>query len=51
MDISTIGLDLAKNGFQIHAIDAIGKVVVRKMLRRSQMLHFFDKLPPCLVGA
>ena len=51
MDISTIGLDLAKNVFQIHAIDATGEVVVRKMLRRSQMLPFFEKLPPCLVGA
>ena len=51
MDISTIGLDLAKNVFQIHAIDATGEVVVRKMLRRAQMLPFFEKLPPCLVGA
>ena len=51
MDISTIGLDLAKNVFQIHAIDATGEVVVRRTLRRAQMLPFFEKLPPCLVGA
>lgn len=51
MEISTIGLDLAKNVFQIHAINATGEVVVRKMLRRAQMLPFFEKLPPCLVGA
>jgi transposase len=51
MEISTIGLDLAKNVFQIHAIDATGEVVVRKTLRRAQMLPFFAKLPPCLVGA
>jgi len=51
MEISTIGLDLAKNVFQIHGISATGEVVVRKTLRRSQMLPFFEKLPPCLVGA
>ncbi len=51
MEISTTGLDLAKNVFQVHAIDASGNVVVRKTLRRSQMLPFFEKLPPCLVGA
>jgi transposase len=50
MEISTIGLDLAKNVFQIHGIDAAGEVVVRKTLRRAQMLPFFEKLPPCLVG-
>jgi transposase len=50
MDISTIGLDLAKNVFQVHGISATGEVVVRKALRRAQMLPFFEKLPPCLVG-
>ena len=50
MDISTIGLDLAKSVFEIHAVDATGQVVVRKALRRSQMLPFFVKLSPCLVG-
>jgi len=50
MEISTIGLDLAKSVFQIHAIDGSGRSVVRKALRRSQVLPFFGKLPPCLVG-
>jgi transposase len=50
MEISTIGLDLAKSVFQVHGVDAHGKAVVRKALRRSQMLPFFEKLPPCLVG-
>ena len=51
MEISTIGLDLAKNVFQVHGISASGEVVIRKALRRSQMLPFFEKLPPCLIGA
>jgi transposase len=50
MQITTIGLDLAKNVFRVHGVDATGQVVVRKSLRRSQMLPFFAKLPPCLVG-
>lgn len=50
MEITTIGLDLAKNVFQIHAIDANGMPVIRKAIRRSQMLAFFRELPPCLVG-
>lgn len=50
MQITTIGLDIAKNVFQIHGIDAKEKVVVRKQLRRSQVLAFFAALPPCLVG-
>jgi transposase len=50
MQITTIGFDLAKSVFQIHGIDATGQVVVGKLLRRSQMLPFFAKLPSCLVG-
>src|SRR3974377_434554 len=50
MQITTIGLDLAKNVFQVHGIDAAEKVVVRKQLRRRQMLEFFKALPPCLIG-
>lgn len=50
MEISTIGLDLAKSIFQVHCVDAAGKVVVCRALRRSQVLPFFTKLPPCLVG-
>jgi transposase len=50
MQITTIGLDIAKNVFQVHGIDASEKVVVRKQLRRSQVLAFFKALPPCLIG-
>jgi transposase len=50
MQITTIGLDIAKNVFQVHGIDATEKVVVRKQLRRGQVMKFFAALPPCLVG-
>ena len=49
-DPTIIGLDLAKSVFQLHGIDAAGHVVVRRQLRRSQVLAFFGKLEPCLVG-
>ena len=49
-EIVTIGIDLAKNIFQIHGVDAAGAVVVRRKLRRSQMLAFFATLEPCLIG-
>jgi transposase len=48
--MSTIGLDLAKNVFQVHGIDNTGKVIVRRSLRRRQMMPFFGKLEPCLIG-
>jgi transposase len=50
MQITTIGLDIAKNVFQVHGIDASENVVVRKQLRRSQVLAFFKALSPCLIG-
>ena len=50
MQVTTLGLDIAKNVFQAHGIDAAEKVVVRKQLRRRQVLEFFKALPPCLVG-
>src|SRR5262245_17431472 len=50
MQVSTIGLDLAKNVFQVHGVDELGNVVVRKQLRRGQVLGFFAELPRCLVG-
>ena len=50
MQVTTIGLDIAKNVFQVHGIDASEKVVVRKQLRRSQVLELFKALPPCLIG-
>src|SRR4030095_11299248 len=48
--ITTIGLDLAKKVFQVHGVDAEGKVVVARKLRRKEVLAFFAKLAPCLVG-
>jgi len=50
MQVTTIGLDLAKNVFQVHGVDVNGLVVIRKALRRAQLLLFFKELPPCLVG-
>ena len=49
-DVVTVGVDLAKNVFQVHAIGADGKVLVRRQLRRGEVLKFFSSLPPCLVG-
>jgi len=48
--ITTIGLDLAKNVFQVHGVDANGNVLVRRQLRRSELYKFFADLAPCLVG-
>jgi len=48
--ITTIGLDLTKNVFQVHGADAEGAPVLRRKLRRGEVLVFFEKLPPCLVG-
>lgn len=50
MKITTIGIDLAKNVFQVHGVDERGKVVLKKQLRRDQMATFFVNLPPCLIG-
>ena len=50
MHITTIGLDIAKNVFQVHGIDEAEKVVISKQLRRGQVLKFFASLRPCLVG-
>jgi len=50
MQITTIGLDLAKHWFQVHGVDAGGKVVVKRRLRRSEVVAFFKALGPCLVG-
>src|SRR5471032_3363153 len=50
MKIATIGLDLAKTLFQVHGVDSQGHIVVRKQLRRADVLPFFAKLEPCVVG-
>jgi transposase len=49
-NVTTIGLDIAKNVFQVHGVDADGAVVVRQRLTRGRMLKFFAKLPWCLIG-
>jgi transposase len=48
--ITTIGLDIAKSVFQVHGIDANGQAVIRRQLKRRQVLPFFEKLAPCLLG-
>jgi transposase len=50
MQITTIGFDIAKNVFQVHGIDGAEKVVIRKQVRRGQVMKFFEALPPCLIG-
>jgi transposase len=49
-EVTTIGLDLAKHVFQVHGVDAKGATVLRKRLRRGQVLAFFGRIRPCLVG-
>ena len=50
MQITTLGLDLANSWFQVHGVDADGKVVIRRKLKRSDVISFFKSLEPCLVG-
>jgi transposase len=50
MQITTIGIDLAKTVFQLHAVDAAGVTVIRKRLRRAEVLSFLAGLEPCLIG-
>ena len=49
-EVITIGVDLAKSVFQVHGVDAEGAVLIRRQLRRRQVLPFFEKQPPCLIG-
>ena len=49
-EVVTVGLDIAKSVFQVHGVDAVGEVVVRRQIRRAQLLQYFAKLPSCLVG-
>ncbi len=48
--VTVVGLDLAKRIFQVHCLDAAGKVVVNRSLKRGEVAEFFRKLAPCLVG-
>ena len=50
MKITTVGIDLAKNVFQVHGVDEHGKAVLRKQIKRDQMASFFVNLPTCLIG-
>ena len=50
MQVSIVGLDIARQVFQLHGVDANGNVLLRKRLKRSQVLGFFANLPRCLVG-
>jgi transposase len=50
MKVTTAGIDLAKNVFQVHGVDEHGKTVLKKQLKRDQMAAFFANLPPCLIG-
>jgi transposase len=48
--VTTVGLDIAKHVFQVHAVDAAGRVRAAKAVKRKDVLAFFAALPPCLVG-
>lgn len=50
MKITTVGIDLAKNVIQVHGVDERGKAALKKPLKRAQVLPYFAKLPPCLIG-
>ncbi len=50
MEITTIGLDIAKHVFQVHGVDKSGQAVLRRKLQRTDVLRFFEALAPCLVG-
>src|SRR6185312_7792252 len=50
MPTAAIGLDISKHVFQIHGVDEAGKVAIQKRLRRSELLDFFKRLDPCLIG-
>ena len=50
MKITTVGIDLAKNVIQVHGVDKRGKTVLKKSLKRMQVLPFFANLPVCLIG-
>src|ERR1700741_2211986 len=49
-EVSTIGLDIAKSGFQVHGVDVAGSVVIRRRISRAKVLEYFGELPRCLVG-
>jgi len=50
MNITTVGIDLAKNVFQVHGVDARGKTVLRKAVKRAELMKLFANMPSCLIG-
>jgi transposase len=50
MDVRTLGIDLAKDIFQLHGVDARGKIVISKKVRRNKLFQEVAKLPKCLIG-
>lgn len=50
MNIKRVGIDLAKDVFQVHGVDSQEKVILRKQFRRVQLLAYFEKIAPCLIG-
>ena len=48
--VATIGIDVAKSVFQFHGVDAGGRAVLRRALRRREVLAVAEKLPPCVIG-
>jgi transposase len=48
--VTTIGFDIAKSVFQVHGVDTVGQVIIRRQLKRRQVIAFFQKLPACLLG-
>jgi transposase len=50
MNITTVGIDLAKNVFQVHGVNERGKALLRKQLKRDQVTTFFARMQPCLIG-
>jgi len=50
MQVITIGLDIAKNVFQIHGVDNAGKAVLRRKVRRDELIPLFRDMEPCLIG-
>src|SRR5690606_36547589 len=49
-ELATVGIDLSKNVFQIHGVDSQERVILRRKLSRSDVLPFFSRIPPCLIG-
>lgn len=49
-ELKVLGIDLAKQSFQLHGVDGQGRVILRKKLSRNQLITFIANLPPCLIG-